>query len=334
GLLLLTGLLISAGRSLYRTMELFQRTIIFTGLPLILVLTAWLTTKADWIELGWGLIGRGDGYWFFPEGLALAAFLGAFAFAGAGGNLNLAQSYYIREKGLGMGRYMDKITSIFRGGGQAAHLEGKTFAQTAHNRRRWRQWWRLVNLEHFLVFWLLGFITIVVLAILAKVTVFGQGLEQGLSFLFVEGTVIGQRTTPFLGTLFLLVAALMLFSTQVGVLESASRIISENVLLMFYRPGQRRQVNASLWFYAALWGQISLGIVILLLGFQEPRFLLTLTAVLNAAAMMTAFPLLYWLNTRRLKPEYQPGTFRKLAMATAFGFFVFFLVITLRNFQV
>ena len=69
------------------------------GVPFIFVLTLILAKGSDWISLAQGLIGNGDGYWFLPVGIPLASFLGAFAYAGAGGNLNLAQSFYVKEKG-------------------------------------------------------------------------------------------------------------------------------------------------------------------------------------------------------------------------------------------
>jgi hypothetical protein len=128
------------------------------------------------------------------------------------------------------------------------------------------------------------------------------------------------------------VAALMLFSTQVGVLESSSRIISENILLIFYKKGKK--FNLSLAFYIALWTQIMLGIVIYLSGMTEPRVLLTLAAVLNAAAMMVSFPLIYWLNKKRLPAAYQPRWWRKLVMLLAFLFFVIFVAVTFRNFKI
>ena len=123
---------------------------------------------------------------------------------------------------------------------------------------------------------------------MAKGLVFGNASASGIDFLYQQGLVLTSRIGPVFGIGFLVVAALMLFSTQIGVLESSSRIISENFLLISYKPGFT--ANPSLAFYIALWGQIIFGIMVLLLGFQEPRVLLTLSAVLNAVAMMFAFP--------------------------------------------
>lgn len=327
GLLLLTGIILSAGKTLYKTMETIQRNIILIGVPMIILLTFYLSSMTDWQSAAWGLIGRGDGWWLFPANIGFFAFLGAFAYSGAGGNLNLAQSYYIKEKGFGMGKGTRKISSLISGGQQKMYLEGKIFSQTASNNKLWQRWWRLVNIEHFLVFWVLGFVTIALLSILAYALVFGQAQAEGISFLYQEAAIITGRVGPFVGTAFLLLSAIMLFSTQLGVIESSSRIISENILLLFYRPGKKSNLSAG--FYFALWGQITLGILVLLSGWQEPRFLITLSAVLNAAAMMIAFPLIYWLNRRELPKLIQASWWRKLVMLIAFIFFVIFVALNI-----
>lgn len=328
GLLLLVGVVLSLGKTLYKTVEQVQKTVIFVSLPFIAILTILFTGAAEWQELGWGLIGRGDGWWFFPPGIAIVSFLGAFAYSGGGGNLNLAQSYYIKEKGFGMGKYSARIKSLFASGTGTISITGALFPDTASNRKLWKRWWRLVNVEHFLLFWLLGFLTIVVLTMLAKALVYGQPVEEGLTFLYAQAAAISTHSHALIGNAFLLIAGVMLLSTHFGILESSSRIISENVFLFFKN---QRKVNLSFGFYVALWLQIVLGIVIYLVGWQEPRFLLTLSAVLNAGAMMVAFPLIYWLNKRHLPAYYQPHLLRKLLILASFVFFAILVAMTLRR---
>jgi len=329
GLLLLTGVLLTVGKSLYKTMEHLQKTIIFLGLPLIVILTFWLTSLHDWSQVARGLIGIGEGWNFFPPAVAITAFLSAFAYAGAGGNLNLAQSYYIKEKGFGMGRYMDKISSLFGKSKKSYEFFGHSFADTKLNRRRWQAWWQLVNREHLIVFFSLGLITIVLLSLLAYTTVFGshQQVVEGISFIYLQAQIINQQTIPFFGTAFLVMATLMLFGTQVGVMESSARIISENMALFKLKPNE--QINLSKWFYASLWGQIILGIIIYSFGIKEPRFLITLSAILNAAAMMLSFVFVSMLNKRYLRPWYRSGKLRQTIMGTAVLFFLYFLVLTI-----
>jgi len=327
-LLLLTGLIISSGKTLYKTMERVQKTLLLFGLPYITILTLFVARAPDWTALGRGLLGIGEGWMFFPVGIALGSFLGAFAYSGGGGNLNLAQSYYIKEKGFGMGKYAASIKSLF-GGGKPMRLGGQFFRQTATNLGRWRLWWRLVTREHFIVFWGLGLCTILLLATLSRATTLGSSESVGgLSFLYLEAEAISQATHPHFGSLFLLVGALMLFTTQLGVLESAARISSENYLLVRHKLSD--PVPSSRIFYIFLWLEIALGTLYLLFRDTEPRALLTLGAVLNSAAMMVAFPLLLVLN-KQLPESIRPGLTRRTVLILAFIFFLYFVYETIKG---
>jgi hypothetical protein len=113
GLLIFVGLILTLGKTLYKTMESIQKTIILVGIPFMMVLAFYLVGRSEWQEAMWGLVGKGDGWWFFPTGIAVASFLGAFAYSGAGGNLNLAQSYYVKERVLGWENMLPKSHRFF-----------------------------------------------------------------------------------------------------------------------------------------------------------------------------------------------------------------------------
>lgn len=325
-LLLLTGIIISSGKTLYKTMEKFQSTLLLLGLPFIFVLTLYLTKGTDWLELMRGLVGYGEGWRFFPPGIAIGAFLGAFAYSGAGGNLGLAQSYYIKEKGFGMGKYGHGIKALLQGKLDEARMDGKQFAMNATNLGRWRGWWKLVVTEHFIVFWGLGLLTILLLAVLSAST--GRGADaEGIGFLFLQADRISSSTQAWLGTGFLVVAGLFLFATQLGVLESATRITAENILLLKHEVDE--PVNSSGAFYIILWIEIVVGIILLLMGFEEPRLLLTMGAILNAAAMMVAFPLILFLNKKSLHKQIRPSLGRQLVLLVALAFFAYFVYQTI-----
>jgi hypothetical protein len=329
GVLLVAGVLLSSGRFLYNTIENLQKWVILIGVPFIFLLTLFLTNLNDWNVYINGIFGRGEGYFLMPAGVSIAAFLGAFAYSGAGGTLNLAQSYYVKEKGLGMGKHAAKISSLFSSKSKALPLEGAKFKDNSINRKVWNKLWWTVNVEHFLVFWTLGFVTISILSVLAYSLLYGKNVTSGLSFIFAESEQIALITRPFFGTLFLLISLVMLFSTQVGVLESTSRIVSENALLIKHKKGQK--IDLSKAFYIALWGQIVLGSLIFFMGVTEPRLLLTLGAVLNALAMAVSIPLIFYLNKKSLRSYYQPTTWRKVLLFLSFLFFAFFLTITVRD---
>jgi len=319
-MLLLIGAILSFGPVLYKTVERFQRTIIALGVPSILVLSIALAKPEGWVALGRGILGQGEGFLFLPEGIVLATFLAALAYAGAGGNLNLAQSFYIKEKGYGMGKYAGQITSLLTGKSQAISLTGSRFELSPKNLSQFKAWWKNINIEHFLVFWLTGSITILLLSLLAYSAVFGQaGSAEGVDFVLQEAQYIGARLSPIIGTFFLLVIALTLFGTQLGVFDATSRILSENLILS--AQGKLKELMLRPLYYLVLWLQILAGIAILLLGFTEPLELVVIAAVLNAVAMFVHSGLTLWLNLTSLEPPLRPSALRVAIITLAFLFY-------------
>ena len=328
-LLLVIGIALTLGPVIYKTQEVFQRTLIFVGVPFVFGLILFLAKPVDWQNLAVGLVGKGDGFWFLPAGISLATFLGAFAYAGAGGNLNLAQSFYIKEKGYGMGKFSGRITSILTGKKEKITLEGVTFESTPKNLKIFKLWWKRINIEHAIVFWATGAFTMIILSLLAYVTVFGnpEG-AAGIGFVIKEAQVIGQKTFGFLGTAFLVIAATMLFSTQFSVMDATSRIMSENLVIL--SPKKFKIEKLPIFFYIFLWIQILAGIIIFSLGFTQPLTLIVIGAALNAVAMFFYTGLVLWLNLTNLDKPLRPSLLRIFAVASAFifyGVFSFFTIL-------
>ncbi len=330
GIFLTIGAILTLGSVLYKTVETLQKYLIGIGVPFIAILTYYLADSADLGALARGLVGMGsiDGvpYFFLPEGLVFGTFLGALAYAGAGGNLNLAQSCYVRDKGYGMGAYADKITGVVSGKERRAFsLTGHTFDTTPRNVQEFRNWWKLINQEHALVFWLLGLFTMLTLSLLAFVTTFGlEGNASGIAFVVNEAAAIGRETLPIFGSLFLIVTGTMLCATQLTVLDSTSRIITENVLLL--ASGKTHNVSRS--YYIVLWLQIFFGIAVFLIGFDQPLTLIVLGAMLNAFSMFVYTGILLWMNNRLLAPELRPSLWRNVVMLFTFLFLGAFCAVT------
>ncbi len=327
GTLILAGVILSTGQ-VYKTLEKWQTRVILITVPIIFMMAIGLASASDWVAMGVGFLGYGDGWRWFPPAVGLLSFFGAFAYAGAGGNLNLGQSYNILEKGFGMAHRATKVQSAF----QLAHphrLTGHLFTQNLSNKKRWAEWWRLVTNEHLLIFWALGIVSIALLSLLAYVTVgtYGSQVSGGLSFLLMEAEVIGELTVPAMRWFFLIMSLVMLFSSQLGVLSSSARMIAENVILLTHPVTASVKMTAG--FYVALWLQIGLGVVIILAGLSEPRLLITLAAVLNAAAMMVSFGLILWLNHVRLSIAIRPPLWRKVVLIFGTVTFLILLVETI-----
>lgn len=329
GFLILIGIILSAGKTVYGMMERITKIILSIGVPFIFILAVYLSSKNDWSALAWGIIGRGDGFWFLPPGIALATFLAAFAYSGAGGNLNLTQSVYVKEKGYGMGVYAQKITGLFRGEKkQEIKLAGESFDINEENIARFKTWWKRINAEHAMVFWGIGLISILLLMVLSFVTTFGVvGNAEGIRFVINEGMSIGSAIMPIVGILFLLIVSLMLFQTQLGIMDSTSRIMSENAALIAIRKKTETPVRLSYLYHWFVWAQIMFGIILFLLNIYEPRELIVAGAVINACAMFVHIGLVWWLNKKELPQPFQPALWRKVVMGIIFVFFGVFSAI-------
>ncbi len=324
-LMVLIGVIITLGPVLYKTVEKFSMVLIALGVPAIAILTFILADKADFSALFKGLVGVGNNYFIFPEGLPIASFLAAFAFSGAGGNLNLAQSFYIKEKGYGMGKYGGRITSILTGEVEQIKLEGAKFEMNNENVKRFRRWWKLINIEHLIVFLITGATTICLLGLLAYATAYGKTTPGvGIDFVFFEAVEIAKSTFPFFGTAFLVVGGIMLFSTQFTVLDATSRIMAENLLIIKKDKWESKQLPKI--YYSFLWAQIFLGVIILVVGFREPLQLLTISAVINAVAMFIHIGATLLLNLKSLDNKLKPSYARIGIMISAFLFFGYLTV--------
>lgn len=330
-MLLIIGVVLSVGKTVYGMMEKVTKTIILIGVPLIFVLAIILSSKIDWVHLFGGLIGRGENFWFLPSGISLATFLAAFAYSGAGGNLNLSQSIYVKEKGYGMGKYSQKIVGLFYGKAKTKiKLTGEDFEINNENISHFKSWWKTINLEHLFVFWFIGGLSMVLLMLLSFATTFGLGdNSEGINFVINEGRIIGENLFPIFGILFLLVVSIMLFQTQLGIMDSTSRIMAENAAIAKLRNLPDGVVNLSKIYYIFVWAQIAFGIVLFLCNFYEPKTLIVLGAVINAFAMFVHTGLVALLNYKSLPKIFQPNLARKMIIGVIFIFFGIFSAVVL-----
>ncbi len=339
GFLIVIGVILSAGKTVYGMMEKLTRTVLLVGTPFVFILAIFIAGPADWGALAQGFVGIGEvakdnpaGFWFLPAGISFATFLAAFAYAGAGGNLNLTQSIYVKEKGYGMGKYAQRMAGLFTSKrDEAVKLVGEECDYSKTSLANFRKWWKLISAEHFIIFWCMGLLTMSLLMLLSYTTVFKQGgVEgEGIQFVINEGIVIGESIAPIVGTLFLAAVVIMLFQTQLGVADSTSRIMAENFALKRMDKTKKAKINLSKIYFTFVWAQIAFGTVLFLLDFKNPIVLIVLGAVINAVAMFVHLGLVNWMNMRKLPKEVQAPLWRKFVMLGIFLFFGFFSIVTI-----
>ena len=232
------------------------------------------------------------------EVLGLPVLLGALAFAGAGGGQNLVQANWIRDKGFGMGAYVPRLVSPITGQPEAAPSTGYVFEPTKENLDRWKGWWKFANLEQIFTFVLITFLTILFTSLLAYSTVFGrEGLANNIGFIKTQGEVLAERVGSWFKFFFWIIGSFSLFAAALGIVDYTSRMAAD-VLKTSYL----RQVNESKMYAWLVWGLTAVGIVVLLVGFDQPIVLLVIAAVVGGFMMFIYSGLLILINRRTLPP--------------------------------
>ena len=323
--LVLCGVILSVGPVVYRTVEAIQLCLVV----LILVLATGLALAVVRIEdlqaLWRGALQIGH----VPEGVHLPMLLGALAFAGAGGSVNLAQSNYIKDKGYGMGALVGRITSPFTGRDEAVSEVGTVFVEDEANLARWKVWWRRTNLEHFTSFYLLALLSLALFCLLASALLEdGSPVAEGFGFIRDEAAAIEARFGVGARRLFLFVGVAVLFSTELALLDAVSRVAAD---LLAIGPFRDRGVSVSRLYFGMVWALIGFGILVLGAGFDQPLLLLVFSAALNGVVMFLYSGLLLWLNARSFDPPLRPSPLRMGALVVCFLFFGYFSLLTIAD---
>ncbi len=321
--LVLCGLILSIGPVVYRTIEAIQLVLVALIFLALLVLSVALVRFEDVVALLSGALRVG----YVPDGVALPMLLGALAFAGAGGSVNLAQSNYVKDKGYGMGAFIGRITSPFTGREESESELGICVRATPGNLQRWRAWWRRTNLEHFFSFYVLALLSLALFCLVAAALLpEGAPVKGGLGFIRDEADALAARVGSFGRPVFLMTGVVVLFSTELALLDAVARVAADLLKVGFFRE---RSASVSQLYFAVVWSLIAFGIAVLAAGFDQPLLLLVLSAALNGVVMFLYSGLLLVLNLRSFEGPIRPSPLRIAALAASTGFFGYFSGLTL-----
>ncbi|WP_254507793.1 Nramp family divalent metal transporter [Anatilimnocola floriformis] len=339
--LLMCGFVLTAGPVIYETVEKVQLALVALILIIVVALAVWLAVlRPDAVITQWTAVFTLGYPQFLPkfdESLTPMALLGALAFAGAGGTMNLAQANYIKDKGYGMGVHIGRLTNPFTGNEEAVSETGYHFPHTAENMSRWQRWWRAACWEHFTSFLLTCIVCLALLTLISYIVFYDAAgnlqvdprlHKEGLGFVYAEAERLAQMIGPFSFYAFLIMGVAILFTTEFGVLDACSRISTDLVKVAWLRDNPNwSEGRLYFWF---LWGEIFLAISILLLEWAglkiEPLVKFQVTAALNGVVMLLYAILLFYMNRQRLPADIRIPVWRMAILGWTIIFFGFFSI--------
>lgn len=322
GLLLICTFL---GKIAYTTLERVLKIIV----PLFLVLLIIVSI----LNLSGGVIGDALSglirFGYMPQGIDIAVLLGAIVFAGAGGMLNLCVSFWYRDKGVGMGQYVERIENPITGKPTTTTLHTYTFDLSKENISRWKAWMRYVRIDQGIIFWLLGIISIVLVSANAVAVLTPQDLvPSGIQVATLQAEIFSSHLGIIGEKLFLGMAYLMLFSVMWTVLDALTRIISDiihtqaqvGIYTKLFSPFKNISIHKL--YYTCI--VIVVVIQALLLPLKQPLTFLVISSVLGGITMTLYTPLLLYINNTRIPKLVRPGIFTNIALVLATIFYFYF----------
>lgn len=331
------GTVLTAGPIIYETVERMQMVLVSFVIVMVIVVATMVVRSDAILAQAHGLMSFG-----LPEltgELDATLLLGAIAFAGVGGTMNLGQSNYIKDKGYGMGKYIGRITSPITGQEEAITDVGYHFPSDEVNLAKWQQWWWRAGMEHFVSFFLTCVLSLSLLTLISysifydaqgQVRPAAADTGKGMGFIWQEATELGKTEGigPAVRLAFMAMGFAILLTTEIGVLDSASRISGDLVKVNWLR--NNNTWTESKLYYMFLWGTILIGTLILLLqmaGKDVQAFtLFKFTAAMNGGVMFIYSGLLLYMNSCSLPSGVRIGWGRQLVMLGATVFFGFFSI--------
>jgi len=258
----------------------------------------------------------------------LAALAG---YSGAGGMVNIALSSWARDKGYGMGQRVGYIPAAV--GGHKVNLAhtGYIFTPDAENMRRWSGWWRIVRADQWGVFFTGALIGMLLPAVLYVTVVPGGTDIQGLGVAAALASAIGARAGALAGAVVAVLAAWILFKTQLDIIESMVRSLTDIVWTGSLRARTLSRGDVRFVYYGALalvclWG-------IFALRLAQPIILLVAAANIASLVFTIASIHLLYVNTRLLPEGLRPPMWRRLVLVAMSCFYGFFTVLSIRAFM-
>ena len=310
-------LALAASRVVYRALERFELLLVASFFPLLLIVLALVGVgPGDALALARGAASVGSVPRSLLTGESFPVLLLAVAYAGSGGTLLLAQSLWIRDKGFGMAAYQGRIAGL-RGVNEEVSATGYAFDPGAPSAlARFRLWIRLARLELLLLFVTLIALSVVVTTLVAAGTL-GTGHAElaGRMSLMVQRQAETLRAAAGAGLAFafLLGGTLVLFSTQLGVMDTITRIAGTVFHERFGRRTRFWTLQRTFLLFLTAFTLTSMTIVLASwrgggnLDQLQPGFLILVAGPFTMAAMYAFALVVGVMNVRRLPAELAPG---------------------------
>ncbi|HUG02487.1 MAG TPA: Nramp family divalent metal transporter [Longimicrobiales bacterium] len=318
---------LAVSKIVYNALERFEIALVVGFFPLLgLALFVAGIVPADLLALVEGAASVGRAPRALLTGDQFPTLLLAVAYAGSGGTLLLAQSLWLRDKGFGMGVYQGRIAGI-RGTDEDVSATGFAFdARAALPLARFRAWIRVAHRELLITFVALILVSVVITSLLVTSTL-GTGRSdlagQLATTVSAQGEVLRLSGGVWLEVVFLLGGAFVLFSTQLGIIDTVTRITGSIFYERYGRYTSFWTLKRSFLFFLTVLTLGSIAIIVASwvggegLDVLQPDFLVLVAGPFTITSMYAFAIVVGYMNFRRLPGALAPPLWRRVGMVWA-----------------
>lgn len=291
----------AVSRYVYNTLEklMFAAFVVANlGLAFFTMLMTKPAAVAD-VTVGWVSVG------LIPAGITLSM-IGPFLLQPAGGFWNFWHTYWVREKGMGMGQYFGRVTGLVTEPediGRSGYIfDASNPAEVA----KFRQWLKLNNITLAVFFVILGGVFFTYFASLAGYsakTIHNLDLPSGWRIAIVLAEIFksayGQVGFALMG----LVLIFALFDSQFSIYDGIARMWADTFYLEHPRTFGARPYR--FWYFVVLGALVVYGLIGIWL--KTPYLIWLIANWLGTAAQAYITFMVLILNRRLLPREIRPG---------------------------
>ena len=215
----------------------------------------------------------------------------SIAYAGAGGFGQLFLGYYMRDKSVGMSKYIGRVTSPITGELEPIPATGYAFKDTPENRTQYKGWVKYFSFENFLGIFLNTLTTGIMCWLAFALLLPEHKVPKGWEIAVVQSAFFEVAWGPIGKALFLLVAAAFLCDAWLQHADGFSRVQSDYFYANFKSA---RKLPFRTWYYIFL--AIFTVMTTITMALAQPGTLIVIRGVISFLAMSVFSPGLIYLN--------------------------------------
>jgi hypothetical protein len=325
---------LAASKIVYNALERFEIGLVLGFFPLLLTTLLIVgLLPSDLLDLAKGAVSIGTAPPELLTGDQFPTLLLAVAYAGTGGTLLLAQSLWIRDKGFGMAIHQGRIAGI-RGENEDISDTGFVFdPDDMTSLERFRAWMRASHKELLVTFVVLTIVSVVITCMLVTSTLgvgnFDLAGDQS-TMVSRQGQAIQEAGGVWLRIAFLLGGSFILFSTQIGIVDTVTRISGSIFYERFGRNTTFWTLKRTFLLFLTVLTFAAIGIIAVswlgdqALGALQPTFLLLVAGPFTISSMYAYTLVVGYMNSAMLPVALSSPAWKRWGMlwaATLWGWF-------------